>query len=64
MGGLTNPFGAVLGGLLLGVVESLAAGLLSPGYRDAFTFIVLFLVLLVRLGGLRRRGASAAMAGL
>lgn len=64
MGGLTKPFGAVLGGVLLGVVESLAAGLLSPGYRDAFTFIVLFLVLLIRLGGLRRHGAATAPAGL
>ncbi|HEX9675561.1 MAG TPA: branched-chain amino acid ABC transporter permease [Anaerolineales bacterium] len=64
MGGLTNPLGAVLGGLLLGAVESLIAGLLSPGYRDAFTFVVLFLVLLIRLGRLRRRGASPAMAGL
>lgn len=48
IGGLTNPFGAVAGALLLGVVESLAAGLLSSGYKDAFAFGVLFIVLLVR----------------
>lgn len=48
MGGLTNPFGAVAGALALGVIESLAAGLLSSGYRDAFTFGVLVLVLLAR----------------
>ena len=59
-GGLTNPFGAVLGGLALGVVESLAAGVISSGYRDAFTFGVLFVVLLVRLGGLfRHKGGEA-----
>ncbi len=61
MGGLTNPFGAVLGALLLGVVESLAAGLISSGYKDAFTFIVLFVVLLVRLGGVLRRGRGEAL---
>jgi len=61
MGGLTNPFGAVIGGLLLGVVESLAAGLISSGYKDAFTFAVLFVVLLVRLGGLLRRGRGEAL---
>jgi branched-chain amino acid transport system permease protein len=61
MGGLTNPFGAVLGGLLLGVVESIAAGLISSGYKDAFTFVVLFAVLLVRLGGLLRRGRGEAL---
>jgi branched-chain amino acid transport system permease protein len=61
MGGLTNPFGAVVGGLLLGVVESLAAGAISSGYKDAFTFAVLFVVLLVRLGGLLRRGRGEAL---
>lgn len=61
LGGLTNPIGAVAGGVLLGVVESLAAGLISSGYRDAFTFGVLFLVLLVRLGGVLRRGGGAAL---
>ncbi len=61
MGGLTNPFGAVLGGLALGIIESLAAGLLSSGYKDAFSFGVLFLVLLVRLGGVFRRGQGEAL---
>jgi len=63
IGGLTSPFGAVLGGLLLGVVESLAAGLISSGYRDAFTFGVLFVVLLMRLGGVARRGRGHALEG-
>ncbi len=61
MGGLTNPFGAVVGGLTLGIVESLAAGLISSGYKDAFAFAVLFLVLLVRLGGLIKRGSGEAL---
>jgi branched-subunit amino acid ABC-type transport system permease component len=43
------------------VVESLAAGLISSGYKDAFTFAVLFVVLLVRLGGLLRRGRGEAL---
>ena len=61
MGGLTNPFGAVVGGLTLGIVESLAAGLISSGYKDAFAFAVLFLVLLVRLGGLIKRSSGEAL---
>jgi branched-chain amino acid transport system permease protein len=66
MGGLTNPFGAVLGGLLLGMVESLAAGLISSGYRDAFTFGVLFLVLIGQVGGFfsSRRRELAEHSGL
>lgn len=66
MGGLTDPVGAVVGGLILGVVESLAAGLISSGYRDAFTFAILVVVLLVRLGGFirGRKGESLERAGL
>jgi branched-chain amino acid transport system permease protein len=66
LGGLTSPFGAVLGALALGVIEALAAGLVSSGYRDAFAFAVLFAVLLVRLGGVvrGRRGEALERAGL
>ena len=35
MGGISSLPGAVIGGLLLGIVESFAAGLLSSGYKDA-----------------------------
>ncbi|MCP5094784.1 MAG: branched-chain amino acid ABC transporter permease [Chloroflexi bacterium] len=65
VGGMTNPIYAVLGGVLLGVLESFGAGLLSSGYKDAITFIVLFIVLIVRLGGLKRgRATVAEQAGL
>lgn len=66
MGGLTDPVGAVVGGLILGIVESLAAGLISSGYRDAFTFAILVVVLLFRLGGFikGRKGESLERAGL
>jgi len=66
MGGMTNPVGAVIGGITLGVVESLAAGLISSGYRDAFTFIVLVVVLLARLGGFIKgaEGDALERAGL
>ena len=66
MGGLTDPVGAVVGGLILGVVESLAAGLISSGYRDAFTFAILVVVLLFRLGGFikGRKGEALERAGL
>lgn len=57
LGGLGNPFGAALGGLILGVLESFAAGLLSSAYKDAFTFVVLLLLLFCKPSGLfGRRG--------
>jgi len=65
MGGMSSPVGAVVGGLLLGVLEAFGAGLLSSGYRDAISFVVLFIVLAVQLGGLfRGRPAAAEQAGL
>jgi branched-chain amino acid transport system permease protein len=65
MGGMSSPVGAVVGGLLLGILESFSAGLISSGYKDAVAFVVLFVVLVVRLGGfLRGRAAAPEQAGL
>jgi len=52
LGGLVSFRVAMLGGLLLGVLEALAAGYGAAGYRDAVAFVVLLLVLLVRPQGL------------
>jgi branched-chain amino acid transport system permease protein len=54
IGGLDSPAGAVAGGLLLGVAESVAAGYLSSGYKDAVAYGVLVLLLLARPTGLLR----------
>lgn len=51
-GGLANPFGAVVGGLLIGIIESLGVGLVSSDLQDAYAFVALLLVLLVRPQGL------------
>lgn len=52
VGGLGSPIGVVAGGLIVGVVESFAAGLLASGYRDPVAFSLLLLVLLFRPSGL------------
>lgn len=58
LGGLTNAPAAIVGGLLLGVVESLGAGLISSGYRDAIAFLILLLILWVRPSGLLARASA------
>lgn len=55
LGGMGNPLGAVVGGLLLGLLETLGAGYLSSTYKDAFAFIMILVVLFVMPQGLLGR---------
>lgn len=52
LGGLGNPMGAVVGGLLVGVLEAVAVSRLPAAYNDVAAFGVLLLVLFVRPHGL------------
>ncbi|MFE4535411.1 branched-chain amino acid ABC transporter permease [Streptomyces scopuliridis] len=52
LGGLTSMYGAVIGGLTVGVLDNLAASYVSAGYRDSFVFSFTILVLLIRPQGL------------
>ncbi len=52
LGGIGNIGGAMVGGLILGLVESLAAGYLSSEYKDAYAFVILVLVLILRPQGI------------
>jgi len=56
LGGYGSMPGAVLGGLLLGVLESLAAGLISSEYKDAIAFLILLLVLFFKPSGILGKG--------
>jgi len=58
LGGLVSFRVAMLGGLFLGVLESLVAGYGATGYRDAVAFVVLLLVLLVRPQGLALKASG------
>jgi branched-chain amino acid transport system permease protein len=52
LGGLGSFGGAVFAGLLLGVIESLFAGLVHSGYKDAAALMVLLIVLFIKPSGL------------
>jgi branched-subunit amino acid ABC-type transport system permease component len=66
LGGLGNLWGTVAGAFLLGLVENLSIGLdfggysLPAGYKDAFAFVIILLMLLWRPQGLFRRKSRVA----
>jgi branched-chain amino acid transport system permease protein len=55
LGGLGSSRGALVGGLTLGVLESLSAGLFWTGARDIVAFVILILILLIRPTGIFRQ---------
>lgn len=52
LGGIGNIPGAVLGGFLMGIAETLVVWAGFSGYKDAIAFVILIIVLLARPGGL------------
>jgi branched-chain amino acid transport system permease protein len=52
IGGFNNSRGALLGGLIVGVAENLAAAYISPTYKDAVALIIFMLVILFKPQGL------------
>jgi branched-chain amino acid transport system permease protein len=58
LGGMGNVQGAVVGGFLVGIVESLGGGYISSDYKNAYAFIILIGVLLIRPQGIFGRNTT------
>lgn len=57
LGGLASPFGAVFGGVTLGLVESIAVVSISSGYKDVIAMVILIMIMILMPQGLLgRRG--------
>lgn len=55
LGGIGNIPGAMLGGIILGLVESTGAAYISSEYKDAYAFIILIIILLIKPSGILGR---------
>lgn len=53
-GGIGRPYGAILGGLIIGIAEEFSTFVISPAYKPAVAFGIMVLVLIVRPEGLFR----------
>jgi branched-chain amino acid transport system permease protein len=58
MGGIGNPYGALLGALIIGVTTQVSAAFLNPAYGPAVAFVLLVITLLVRPQGLLGRAGG------
>ncbi|MDY0087279.1 MAG: branched-chain amino acid ABC transporter permease [Coriobacteriia bacterium] len=61
LGGLGNPVAAVVGGLVLGMLESMSIAFVSSTYKDAIALVVLLVVLFVRPQGIMGRSGRRKM---
>ncbi|HTZ16868.1 MAG TPA: branched-chain amino acid ABC transporter permease [Dissulfurispiraceae bacterium] len=52
LGGIGSIRGAMLGGILLGLMESMGAAYVSTEYKDAFAFVILIILLLIKPSGI------------
>ena len=52
VGGLGNVYGAMAGGLIIGIVETFGSRFIGSAYKDVVSFVIMILVLMVRPGGL------------
>jgi len=52
LGGAGNVWGALLGGLFIGIAENIGVAFFSPGYKDFISFALIFLLLILRPKGI------------
>ncbi len=59
LGGIGQPYGAMLGGLVVGIVSQVASAYSNPAYQDVYAFLILILMLLIRPSGLLTAGTAS-----
>ncbi|MFP3953094.1 MAG: branched-chain amino acid ABC transporter permease [Candidatus Acetothermia bacterium] len=58
LGGVGNPYGALAGGMIIGISQEVSAGFITPTYKPAVAFIIMTMTLLIKPSGLFGRGGQ------
>lgn len=64
LGGLGNMFGAFMGGLIIGLVESLTGAYIDPALKEVFYFVIFISILMIKPSGLFSMGSGSEEVGL
>jgi len=57
LGGVGNVWGALVGGLAIGIIENIGTAFISPGYKDVTAFMIIIIILLFRPEGIFSSGS-------
>jgi branched-subunit amino acid ABC-type transport system permease component len=52
LGGIGQPYGAMIGALVIGIASEMSAAIISPAYKELVAFVILVVVLLIRPQGI------------
>jgi len=63
LGGAGQPYGAMIGAIVIGLVTEMSAAVLSPEYKAVIAFVILVTVMVLRPQGLLAKFGAAASAG-
>jgi branched-chain amino acid transport system permease protein len=58
VGGMGSIAGAIVGGFLIGLIQTFSVALVASNFRDAIVFLLLFVVLMVRPSGIFGRSST------
>ena len=51
LGGIGNPYGAMAGGMIIGLSQEMSVAIIPPEYKPAVAFVIMIIVLLIRPKG-------------
>lgn len=61
LGGIGSPYGAMAGGLIIGMTQELSTLFISAAYKPVVAFVIMIVILLVRPGGIFRTGGAVKL---